>query len=161
MSQLAILFARYVAAIAAACAVSLVIVYLFFNCLVSVMAWFGIVGIIILFPVVGFCGVFSGTFCLPPSSRRSGSIILLFLGLAFSAFLSFYIGVLTGAGSIPFIWLFLIAGGGYSAVCIFRRRDRLPNKPEESYQGPRCVSCEQPIQSEVKICPKCGYTQPI
>jgi hypothetical protein len=138
MSQFAILFARYVGAISAACAVSFAILYLFFNFLVGVMAWLGIDGIILLFPVVGFCGVFSGTFCLPRQNRRFGSIILLFFGLAFSAFVSLYIGALTGAGPIPFIWLFLIAGGGYGAACIFRRRpakERLIKMPEDTYDA--------------------------
>jgi hypothetical protein len=31
---------------------------------------------------------------------------------------------------------------------------------EEEYMGPRCVSCRAPIQPSVKICPKCGWTQP-
>lgn len=31
---------------------------------------------------------------------------------------------------------------------------------EEKYQGPRCVCCGIRISPVVKICPKCGWTQP-
>ena len=164
MSQFAILFVRYAAAIAAACAVSFGIIYLFFNVLIEVAPWAGIVGIILLFPIVGFCGVLSGTFCLPRSSRRFGSIVLPFLGLAFVVYQSLYIDFMKGGSVIPLAWLLPIAGGGYGAAYIFRRRPskgRLADKPEAPYQGPRCVCCEQPIASGVKICPKCGWTQPI
>ena len=31
---------------------------------------------------------------------------------------------------------------------------------EQTYQGPRCVSCRHPIEAGTKICPKCDWTQP-
>jgi hypothetical protein len=32
--------------------------------------------------------------------------------------------------------------------------------PQDKYEGPRCGGCDEPIEPEAKICPKCGRTQP-
>ena len=41
-----------------------------------------------------------------------------------------------------------VAAGGQRAV-------------DEDYQGPRCVSCRKPIEPQARICPACGWTQPV
>ena len=73
-----------------------------------------------------------------------------------------------------FVYLSLIgivsAGAGSIAGYFFHRKppkllqrrfqfiSRLP--PESPYDGLRCVSCNQPIEAGIGLCPKCGYTQP-
>jgi hypothetical protein len=32
--------------------------------------------------------------------------------------------------------------------------------PDESYRGPRCVSCRAPLDLGARVCPVCGWTQP-
>jgi hypothetical protein len=83
----------------------------------------GALSFILAFPVIGFCGVFSGTFCLPRSSWRFGSIVLLALGLAFYAQMLLRIDFARGENnSFPFVWLLPLAAGGYGAVYFFRRQ---------------------------------------
>jgi hypothetical protein len=48
---------------------------------------------------------------------------------------------------------------------MFRRlrpqRARGAAVPEQDERGPRCVRCQTPIEPGARICPKCGWTQPV
>ena len=66
-------------------------------------------------------------------------------------------------------WHLLAKAKGYSpgfsllGVFLFLLEDKSnPAKEaeEEKYQGPRCVCCSIRISPAIKICPKCGWTQP-
>jgi hypothetical protein len=80
----------------------------------------------ILMVLVGFAGVFLGSFCLPGYHRRCGAFVLVLLGLSFYTFV-----VLTSFLHNPYATdcsLSLnmpLAGGGLTAaltVCFWRRR---------------------------------------
>ena len=47
----------------------------------------------------------------------------------------------------------------------FRRlrpeRGRSAAEPAQVERGPRCVRCQTPIEPGVRVCPKCGWTQPV
>jgi hypothetical protein len=120
MSRFAILFIRYVAAIVVACVTSFFTFYVF---LFLVARLLGVFSFFLFFPIAGFCGVFSGTLCLPRASRRSGSIVLLILGLAFYVQMLLRINIGRGEDNLfPFVWLLPLAVGGFGAVYFFRRQ---------------------------------------
>lgn len=54
-----------------------------------------------------------------------------------------------------------------AAIALIINQKKVGEKPGGSkdktakYEGPRCVSCQSPISKDTKLCPKCGYTQPI
>jgi hypothetical protein len=135
------LFCRYIAAIAVALGVSFALCMLQF----IVLMVFGLLGVpdslienlhIIIFsivaPIIGFCGVFSGSLCLEQSQRRFGSIFLLFVGLAFYIFLISFTKSQGGGDyeSHPYGWLLGVAaltlGGLVAVTFVFRRSS--PNK---------------------------------
>ena len=53
-----------------------------------------------------------------------------------------------------FIWLAL------GAPASLRKAEPRVDDFQESYRGPRCVACREPIAPEAKTCSKCGWTQP-
>lgn len=55
----------------------------FFACMLAAEAVGSMALIYLTFPLVGFAGVLLGTLCLRPKSRRFGSVLLLFTGLAY------------------------------------------------------------------------------
>ena len=123
--QFLLLFLRYVAAVAVAFVASYVV-------LVPASLLFGLpgmLGVVLFFMIIGFCGVFSGALCLPELSRRFGSVILLALGLIYyccDCMDSFR----QDGNSFPFIWLIPLAGGGLIALILnwrqpFNNQDRL------------------------------------
>jgi hypothetical protein len=117
--QFLLLFARYVAAIA----VSFVVSSTIFMPSLLLFAWAGILGLVLTFMTIGFCGVFSGTFCLPKASRRAGSLVLLAFGLFYSAYTLVSMDILRAENNnFPFVWLIPLAGGGLIASFLFRRR---------------------------------------
>src|SRR6266516_1498652 len=70
------LFGRYAAAMLVAFIVSFTIFFLGAALLAAISKlsnWIGVVGMLLLFIAVGFCGVFSGVLCLEQLSRRFGS----------------------------------------------------------------------------------------
>jgi uncharacterized membrane protein YfcA len=80
-------------------------------------------GIVVLFVAVGFLGVFLGALCLPQSSRRFGSAVLLALGLAYYIYLLVNLDILRAENNdFPFVWLVPLAGGGSIALILFWRR---------------------------------------
>ncbi|HEY3763314.1 MAG TPA: hypothetical protein VGN23_16330 [Verrucomicrobiae bacterium] len=166
MIKFIILLIRYLIAVAVACFVSFAIVYFTFNPPLAYLGALGPAIFLILLPCIGFCGVLSGTLCLPRSKREAGSIVLLGLGAMFCEFLWIYIDTASGTRA-PILGAFIvivpIAAGGFGAVSIFNRwrfKIQTNQKPDPSYQGLRCVSCEKPISLKEKNCPNCGYTQP-
>ena len=76
----------------------------------------------IVFAVVGFLGVLSGTCCLPRISRRVGSGTLLLLGLAFYCYLAKILVDSPDDSDIPtyplspFVWCIPLALGGLLAA---------------------------------------------
>jgi hypothetical protein len=66
-------------------------------------------------------------------------------------------------------WYYLARARGYSAgvsllgpILLVMEDKSNPAKEaeEEKYQGPRCVCCNIRISPTLKVCPKCGWTQP-
>ncbi len=83
----------------------------------------------VVFPLVGFSGVLSGTFCLQRSSRGVGSVILLVLGLAYYCY--FWVGDSYIRGEyrprdFPHFWA--LAVGGLGAITFFLLRRSLDAK---------------------------------
>ena len=144
MSEFATLLMRYVAAIAVACIVSAAAFgFLAF----TVGMWAGVVGFLIVFLAVGFLGVFSGTFCLPRASRRSGSVVLLVLGLGFYAQMLIRLNITRGEdNSFPFVWLLPLVGGACGAVYFFRR---LP--PNQSPEPPADDAASSATRSTPRV----------
>jgi hypothetical protein len=137
MSRFVILFARYIAAICVACAVSAAVFFPASFVLMFLSFAFHSLGLFIpyvqyaLLPVMGFCGVYSGCLCLERTSRRFGSIVLLVLDLAYYVHWMVFLGYREGENeAYPYIWvigLVALALGGLAAVIfIFRRTS--PNK---------------------------------
>lgn len=79
VTQIVDLFARYASAIFVAFLTSFAT--LFFSMVPA--ALLGEAGFYVVFFLVGFAGVLSGTFCLERGSRPLGSVILLALGLGY------------------------------------------------------------------------------
>jgi predicted N-acetyltransferase YhbS len=40
-------------------------------------------------------------------------------------------------------------------------RDKIPKRQVQEYSGPYCVSCRAPVKLNIRICPLCGWTQPL
>ena len=77
-------------------------------------------------------------------------------------------GYYVGRGVIEMILGILFMKGIPPFVDLaFPRHDAPSNEEQEAmrvdeeYEGPRCVSCQSPISQDTKLCPKCGYTQPL
>ena len=84
-----------------------------------------------VFPVMGFCGVSAGSFCLERASRRFGSIFLLILGLSYYVHWAYFIKYREGESEAhPYGWLWGLAalalGGVVDLIFVFRRSS--PNK---------------------------------
>jgi len=98
---------------------------------------------------IWFCTAFWMAVC--SSYSIDGFAILVFVCLCLFGIVS------AGVGSIA----------GYffrrNPPKLLQRRFRFfgPSLPESRYNGLRCVSCNQPIDAEIVLCPKCGYTQPV
>lgn len=133
MSRVITTFARYAAAVIVACGTSAAIFF-------SVSFGFMFVSIVsrgmfdsfyqylmfAVFPVMGFCGVFAGSFCLERASRRFGSIFLLILGLAYYVHWAYFIKYREGENEAhPYGWLWGLAalalGGVVALIFVFRR----------------------------------------
>jgi hypothetical protein len=82
-----------------------------------------------------------------------------------------YNGAFVGERLMIFVIVALALAIGFSVVEALSpsaRANRRERKAEEErqakedaqYQGPRCVSCLAPIQAGIKLCPKCGWSQP-
>ena len=60
--------------------------------------------------------------------------------------------------------LLVMAQFGHLLV-MYRRlrpqRARSTTQPAQVERGPRCVRCQTPIELGTRICPKCGWTQPV
>ena len=135
MSRFVILFARYIAAIITACFISAVI----FFTPTFMLVFIGVDSLIpyclyALMPVMGFCGVYSGCFCLERTSRRFGSIALLVLGLAYYIHWMAFLGYREGKNEAhPYVWVVGLAalalGGLVAVICVFRQSS--PNKSPE------------------------------
>jgi hypothetical protein len=129
MTRFVILFARYIAAIIVACFASAVI---FFPSalLLGFLGIGSLVPYLLIFAVMGFCGVFSGCLCLEQTSRGFGSIVLLVLGLAYYVHWMVFIHYREGESKThPYGWvigLAALAVGGLVAV-IFAFRHSSPN----------------------------------
>lgn len=138
ISQFAILFVRYIAAIAVTFVTADLVGFLLLWVLGFVVSGFSssdriqdrtpdvlyfIMFVLMLF-ITGLCSIFAGTFCLPRSNRRIGSMILLTLGLAFCLFMIFLLNFLRGGnedlGQLP--WILPLAAGGAASAWYFRRR---------------------------------------
>lgn len=125
MSRFGILFIRYVAAIV----VSYVVSFAVFGFTLFVAGSLlpghdeaSELATYIGIAVVGFCGVFLGALLLERASRRVGSIILLFLGLAFYLFLCYPMDLSSGSDAKNpnyFLrWLVPLSVGGFLAVTL-------------------------------------------
>ena len=124
MTRAVILLVTYVCAVLVACVVSAA----FFFGTVSMLLSLGVDGsrlpyaCCVVLPVMGFCGVFSGSFCLERTSRRFGSLFLLFLGLAyfthFVYFLKYREGDFTGHPNFWIVQFAALAVGGLVAVAL-------------------------------------------
>jgi hypothetical protein len=70
--------------------------------------------------------------------------------------------ILTAFVSLPLVaYGLLLFFGKVGKMKILGTLDKsVFEKTEVKYQGPRCVSCNEPIQPDVKICPECGWAQP-
>ena len=73
--------------------------------------------------LVGFCGIFSGTLCIPRIGRRWGSVVLLLLGLSYYYFFGVSWGDRRGddgqminVDNRKFMFLSLLACGGSVAA---------------------------------------------
>jgi hypothetical protein len=54
------------------------------------------------------------------------------------------------------------ATGILTAEGIRREAEKVRHKAKDvAWQGPRCVACNAPIESGVRSCPKCSWTQPL
>ena len=69
-------------------------------------------------------------------------------------------------GLIIFVWVaFVLAGAGILLGARLHRRiaplfRRSSKEQSESYHGPRCVACGEPITADTSSCSKCGWAQP-
>jgi hypothetical protein len=118
MSPLFQILARYVAAIFVAFVVSWTTIFIGFD-VTSV-------GDDTLFAIIGFAGVFSGTFCLEQKHRRFGSIILLGIGLCFSISLFSSSDGGPDDGFLLFLYSFWpLMVGGTAAVLLFWLKPRI------------------------------------
>ena len=122
------LFVRYVAAIIVATIVSIGVLYLGASSAFAIEEiaphWMGPLGIGVIFVLVGFCGVLTGSRCLEQGSRRHGSIVLLLLGLAYYAFWAFLISTVRAAENavFPYVGCLPLAIGGAAAVVFYFRK---------------------------------------
>ncbi|HEY3931516.1 MAG TPA: hypothetical protein VGM58_04020 [Verrucomicrobiae bacterium] len=136
MSRLIILFARYIAAIVVAFAVSFALCMLQFIILLafsllgvpdSLIEHLHIIMFFIVAPIIGFCGVFLSSFCLDQAQRRFGSVFLLLLGLAVYIFWTSFMKYQGGDGyeAHPYFWLLgftaLALGEAIAVMLVFRR----------------------------------------
>jgi len=87
---------------------------------------FGLIGFYSLFILVGFTGVAGGTFCLPPSSRRWGSVFLLILGLA--VYSLWWFRTSYDPYGFPHFWP--LALGGLASVVLFLSKGSANNSLE-------------------------------
>jgi len=77
-------------------------------------------------------------------------------------------GVLAGIGAVEIVFGVLIMKGFPPLTDIAFPPERMPGQEQEQdmvqdedSERARCVSCQAPITQGTKICPKCGYTQPV
>jgi hypothetical protein len=77
-------------------------------------------------------------------------------------------GVLAGIGAVEIVFGVLIMKGYPPLTDIAFPPERMPGQEQdqdivqdEDSERARCVSCQAPITKGTKICPKCGYTQPV
>ena len=93
---------------------------------------------------------------------------LLVLGFAIAVTALLFTGTL---GELPRLMLAAVFGVPLLVFCQFGYlmilragiRPRFPKPipvPDESYRGPRCVSCRAPLDLGARVCPVCGWTQP-
>jgi len=40
-------------------------------------------------------------------------------------------------------------------------REQIPKRKAQEYTGPLCVACREPVEPKTRICPACGWTQPV
>ena len=122
-----VLLLRYFGAIVVSCLVSFAVFY----CGMRIFIWAGVPGFVVLLVAVGFCGVFSGTLCLPRSNRRFGSVFLLILGLAFYIYTLSRLNLLWSVdNSFAFVWLVPLGGGGTIASLVLWRKLTKPLKQQ-------------------------------
>jgi hypothetical protein len=78
---------------------------------------------LVAFLLVGFAGVFSGVWCLPRAYRKSGSVVLLFVGLGFFTWMTWLTPNDRGSYALPFEYIGIIplAVGGCLAVFVVSR----------------------------------------
>lgn len=95
------------------------------------------------------------------SNILSGAIVLglglLATLMSFSSASRFGGTYLIFSGAIVWGAIQLLIGLGQDGS----RRKAQPETNVENYNGPRCVACAAPIQTGLKACPQCGWTQPV
>ena len=59
-----------------------------------------------------------------------------------------------------FLFVVLVTGWILGSFWVVSHKFRTPRPEVVEYSGPYCVSCSEPIEVGVKICPKCNWSQP-
>jgi len=74
-----------------------------------------------------------------------------------------YAGAANSGGIYWIAYGAIITGGVHLFIGLRQasKHPRISDDPNRAYQGPRCVSCEAPIEMGTKTCPHCSWTQPI
>lgn len=66
----------------------------------------------------------------------------------------------TGVGPVVFFFLCLLCWSIGFTWYLWMRHKILTGTAELKTNDPRCVSCEEMIEANTVICPKCGWRQP-
>jgi hypothetical protein len=121
---------RCIAALFVACVASFATILLGFSVMFSIIPdnfgqFLEISLVFTLFAITGFMGVFSGTLCLEQKSRRFGAIVLLAVGLGFSAW--FWVSFPSGGKFhwLPYyIWPLMVGGTAAVLLIWFKSRKK-------------------------------------
>jgi len=75
---------------------------------------------------------------------------------------------MAGIGAVEIVFGVLVMKGFPPLTDIAFPPERMPGQKQEQdmvqdegSESARCVSCQAPIVQGTKMCPKCGYTQPV
>jgi hypothetical protein len=87
-------------------------------------------------------------------AKAKGYTTIVFLILFAPPLLALFPGLALVAGVIELVIL------PVTLLLLEDKSNPAKEAEEEKYQGPRCVCCNIRISPTLKVCPKCGWTQP-